>query len=64
MKAIRNYETYVKLHETTWRNIPEDSQLKTRRRETLISHVLLSILRFSSLGMNNPRQARCLNDGK
>jgi hypothetical protein len=31
-------ETSVNFYQTTWRNIPEDSHLHTRRRENLKSH--------------------------
>jgi len=56
MEAVRNSETSVYSKETTWRYIPEDSNLHTRRRENLKSHMLrdltmktvFSCFRFSS----------------
>jgi hypothetical protein len=38
MEAVRTSETSVYSNETTRRNIPEASNLHTRRRENLKSH--------------------------
>jgi hypothetical protein len=38
IEAVITCETSLKHHQTTRRNIPEDSQLHTRRRENLKSH--------------------------
>jgi hypothetical protein len=38
MEAVRTSETSVKFNVTTWRYIPEDSELHTCRRENLKSH--------------------------
>jgi hypothetical protein len=37
MEAVSTSETSVNFYQTTWRNIPEDSHLYTRRREILKS---------------------------
>jgi hypothetical protein len=37
MEAASTSETLVNFYQTTWRNIPEDSHLHTRRRENLKS---------------------------
>jgi hypothetical protein len=37
MEELSTFETSVNLHQTTQRNIPEDSQLHTRRCENLKS---------------------------
>jgi hypothetical protein len=39
MEAASISETLVNFYKTTRRNIPEDSQLHTRRRENLKSHI-------------------------
>jgi hypothetical protein len=39
MEAIRTSETSVYSNETTWLNIPEGSNLHTRRRVNLKSHI-------------------------
>jgi hypothetical protein len=39
MDAASTFETSVNFYQTTWRNIPEDSHLHTRRRENLKSHL-------------------------
>jgi hypothetical protein len=41
MEAASTTGTTENLYQTTWRNIPEDSHLQTRRRENLKSHLLL-----------------------
>jgi hypothetical protein len=38
MEAASTSETSVNFYQTTRRNNPEDSQLRTRRRENLKSH--------------------------
>jgi hypothetical protein len=38
IEAVSTSETSVNFYQTTWRNIPEDSHLHTRRRENLKSH--------------------------
>jgi hypothetical protein len=38
MEAVNTSETSANFDQTTWRNIPEDSHLHTRRRENLQSH--------------------------
>jgi hypothetical protein len=38
MEAVGTSETSVNFNVTTWRYIPEDSKLHTRRRENLKSH--------------------------
>jgi hypothetical protein len=38
MEAVRTSETSVHFNVTTWRYIPEDSKLHTRRCENLKSH--------------------------
>jgi hypothetical protein len=38
MEAASNTETSVNFYQTTWRNNPEDSHPRTRRRENLKSH--------------------------
>jgi hypothetical protein len=35
MEAVSTSETSVNFYQTTWRNIPEDSHVHTRRRENL-----------------------------
>jgi transcriptional regulator of met regulon len=45
MGAVNNSETSASFHQTTRRNIPEDSHLHTRRRENLKSHDVKIILR-------------------
>jgi hypothetical protein len=37
MEAVSS-ETSVNFHQTTWRNTPEDSHLRIRRRENLKFH--------------------------
>jgi hypothetical protein len=44
MEAVGTSETSVNFYETTWSNISQGSQLHTRRRENLKSH--LSVDRF------------------
>jgi hypothetical protein len=39
MEAVRTSETLVNICLTTWQDIPEDSELHTRRRENLKSHI-------------------------
>jgi hypothetical protein len=41
MEAVSVFETWVNFDETTRRNIPEDSRLHSRRRESLESHWLM-----------------------
>jgi hypothetical protein len=38
MEAVSSSETSAIIYQITWRNIPEDSHLYTRRRENLKSH--------------------------
>jgi hypothetical protein len=40
MEAVSTSETSVNFYQTTRRNIPEDSHLRTRRRENLISYLI------------------------
>jgi hypothetical protein len=42
VEAVRISETSVNFNVTTWRYIPEDSKLHTRRRENLKSHTVLN----------------------
>jgi hypothetical protein len=35
MEAVSNFETSVNFYQTTWRNISEESNFHTRRRENL-----------------------------
>jgi hypothetical protein len=45
MEAVSTSETSANFYEITWRNIPEDSHLHTRRRENLkSSHLDFTIL--------------------
>jgi hypothetical protein len=37
--AVSTLETSVNIYQSTWRSIPEDSHLHTRRREDLKSHL-------------------------
>jgi hypothetical protein len=39
MEAARTSETSVHIQLRTWQYIPEDSELHTRRRENLKSHI-------------------------
>jgi hypothetical protein len=39
MEAVRTSETLVNFNVTTRHYIPEESKLRTRRRENLISHI-------------------------
>jgi hypothetical protein len=39
MKAVRTSETSVNIYQATRRNNPDDSNLHTRRRENLKSHL-------------------------
>jgi hypothetical protein len=41
MEAVSTSKTSVNFYETTWRKMPEESHLHTRRRENLKSHCLL-----------------------
>jgi hypothetical protein len=43
MEAVSMWETSVNFYEKTRRNIPEDSQLHTRRRENLKTHLVLDL---------------------
>jgi hypothetical protein len=43
-------EASVNLHQTTWRNNPEDSHLHTRHRQNLKSHLGRSYVKFSGIG--------------
>jgi hypothetical protein len=52
MQALSASETSVNFYETTRRNIPEDSHLRTRCRENLKSHLTLS--RFFSKLLDFP----------
>jgi hypothetical protein len=49
MEAVSTSETSVSFYQTTRRNIPEYSHLYTRRRENLISHVLVFIVSQASV---------------
>jgi hypothetical protein len=40
MEAARTFETLVNFYQTTWRYKPEDSHLRTHRRENLKSYLL------------------------
>jgi hypothetical protein len=44
MEAASTSKTSVNFYQTTWCNNPEDSQLHTRRRENLKSHLATLIL--------------------
>jgi hypothetical protein len=44
MEAVRTSETSVSFNMTTWRYIPEDSKLHTRRRVDLKSHIEILVL--------------------
>jgi hypothetical protein len=39
MEAVSTSATSVNFYDTTWRNIPENSHIHTRRRENLKSHL-------------------------
>jgi hypothetical protein len=41
MEAARSSKTLVNFYQTTWRYNPEDSHLRTHRRENLKSYMLL-----------------------
>jgi hypothetical protein len=45
-EAASTSETSVNFYQTTWRNIPEDSYLHTRRRENLKPAFLMFIITF------------------
>jgi predicted P-loop ATPase/GTPase len=47
MEAARTSEKSVEIQLRTWQYIPEDSELHTRRRENLKSHMLTSVLLFA-----------------
>jgi hypothetical protein len=40
MEAARTSETLVNFYQTTWRYNPEDSHLRTHRRENLNSYLI------------------------
>jgi hypothetical protein len=44
IEATRSCETLVDFYQTTRRNNPEDSHLRTHRRENLKSYQVISIL--------------------
>jgi hypothetical protein len=44
MEAARTSVTSVDIQLRTWQCIPEDSELHTRRRENLKSHVIIRVL--------------------
>jgi hypothetical protein len=44
MEAASTSETSESFYQTTWRNIPEDSHLHTRRCEILKSHLIVVLL--------------------
>jgi hypothetical protein len=44
MEAARTSETSVNVYQTTRRYNPEDSHLRTRRRENLKSYVIIIII--------------------
>jgi hypothetical protein len=46
MEAVRTSETLVYSNETTWRYIPEGSNLHSRRRENLKSRISFMSLQF------------------
>jgi hypothetical protein len=45
MEAARISETLVNFYQTTWRCNPEDSHLRTHRRENLKSYVIKKVFR-------------------
>jgi hypothetical protein len=47
MEAVRAFETFVCYNETTRRNIPEGSNILSRRHENLQSHLPYPRLRLS-----------------
>jgi hypothetical protein len=42
MEIVSISETSLNFYQTTWRNIPEDSNFHIRRRENLKSHSLIN----------------------
>jgi hypothetical protein len=44
MEATRSSETLVNFYQTTWRYNPEDSNLRTHRRENLKSYLELAFI--------------------
>jgi hypothetical protein len=38
MEAVNISQTFVGLYQTTWRNVPQDNNVNTRRRDNLKSH--------------------------
>jgi hypothetical protein len=56
MKAVRTSEMSVNFNVTTWRYIPEDSELYTRCRENLKSHIGTFLMRHKSC---NPTHYLC-----
>jgi hypothetical protein len=48
MEAARTSETLVNFYQTTRRYNPEDSHLRTHRRENLKSYIINKILKFAT----------------
>jgi hypothetical protein len=46
MEEVSSSETSANIYQTTWRNIPEDSHLHTRRRENLKYLQLQEVLKI------------------
>jgi hypothetical protein len=57
MEAASISERSVNVHQTTRRNNPEDSHIRTRRRENLKSHILVF---FFVRCMSNPLLQVCV----
>jgi hypothetical protein len=56
MKAVHISETLVYSNENTWRYVPEDSKLHTRRHENLKSHEVTCLWSaWSDTGANSLR---------
>jgi hypothetical protein len=49
MEAARTSETSVDIELRTWQYIPEDSELHTRRRENLKSHICIALFNYSKV---------------
>jgi hypothetical protein len=58
MEAVRTSETSVYSNETTRRYIPEDSNLHTRHRKDLKSHIFVYSLFNDALSVSNTIQRR------
>jgi hypothetical protein len=46
MEAVSTFEMLVYSNETTWRYIPEDSHIHTRRRENLKAHKIMLFFQY------------------